>query len=197
MVDETTVSGQVRVLVERLRAGDESARAELFSVATARLRHLAHRMLLGFPKLRALEETDDVLQNAALRVWKALEDIKPGNAREFFGLATLNIRRELIDLVRRHFGRRGEREPPQPEPADLPGSHTLEPSRPAVWTEFHEAVGRLPDDEREIVDLLWYQDLTQSDAADLLGIDKSTVKRRWRAARLKLASVLGDSLPDS
>ena len=39
------------------------------------------------------------------------------------------------------------------------------------------------------MDLLWYQELTQDQAADVLGISKSTLKRRWMATRLKLADL--------
>jgi RNA polymerase sigma factor (sigma-70 family) len=61
-----------------------------------------------------------------------------------------------------------------------------------MWGDFHDKVEALPDEEREVVELLWYQDLPQHEAAEVLGVDPSTVKRRWRAARQKLAAVLRD-----
>ena len=189
-MEETTVSGRVRGLVARWSAGDAAARDELLNVVRGRLYELTHRMIRGFPKLRAMEETDDVVQNAAVRLWKSLEDVKPTNAREFFGLATTQIRRELLDLTRHHFGRQGERGLPEEASGGGGATDTYEPGNLAAWTEFHEAVGALPEEEREVVSLLWYQDLPQQEAAELLGVDKSTIKRRWRAARLKLASVL-------
>ena len=57
-----------------------------------------------------------------------------------------------------------------------------DPLKLAVWGEFHEAVQKLPDGEREVFELLWYQGLTQEEAAELLACDRSTVKRRWRSA---------------
>jgi RNA polymerase sigma factor (sigma-70 family) len=47
-------------------------------------------------------------------------------------------------------------------------------------------VEQLPEDEREIISLLFYEALTQEDAAQLLGVNIRTVKRRWQSARLKL-----------
>jgi DNA-directed RNA polymerase specialized sigma24 family protein len=41
-----------------------------------------------------------------------------------------------------------------------------------------------------VVDLLFFNDLTQLEAAGLLGIDESTVKRRWARARVRLAKWL-------
>jgi RNA polymerase sigma-70 factor (ECF subfamily) len=66
----------------------------------------------------------------------------------------------------------------------------------AQWTEFHRVIERLPDKERQVVDLLFYHGLSQAEAADVLAIDTSTVKRRWRAARLTLHELLKDSLPE-
>jgi RNA polymerase sigma-70 factor (ECF subfamily) len=59
------------------------------------------------------------------------------------------------------------------------------------WTEFHEAVARLPDDLRAVFDLLWYQGLAQAEAAALLGVAVPTVKLRWMKARLQVQQALG------
>ena len=43
-------------------------------------------------------ETGDVLQNALVRLLRAIEEVKPQTPRDFLTLATLQIRRELLDL---------------------------------------------------------------------------------------------------
>jgi predicted DNA-binding protein (UPF0251 family) len=48
-----------------------------------------------------------------------------------------------------------------------------------------------------VVHLLFYQELTQVEAAELLAVDPSTVKRRWRSARLKLCDALEGLLPEA
>ena len=78
------------------------------------------------------------------------------------------------------------------DPADL----SPEPSRLAAWTEFHEQIGALPDEEREVFDLLWYQGLSQAEAAELLGVSERTVKRRWQTARYRLHEALGGEVPE-
>ena len=70
-----------------------------------------------------------------------------------------------------------------------PGDVTHDPQDLAIWREFHERVQALPDQEREVVDLLWYQELSQEEAAQILGVEKSTARRRWRA-RIKLKDAL-------
>jgi RNA polymerase sigma-70 factor (ECF subfamily) len=72
-------------------------------------------------------------------------------------------------------------------------SSTLEAEKLRRWTEFHEAVSRLPDDLRAVFDLLWYQEMPQAEAAELLGIAVPTVKFRWMKARLRVQQALGGS----
>ena len=65
--------------------------------ACARLRQLTCAMLKDYPRLKRWEETDDVFQNASLRLYRALGKVRPASVREFFRLAAVQIRRELID----------------------------------------------------------------------------------------------------
>lgn len=70
-----------------------------------------------------------------------------------------------------------------------------DPRRLWQWSEFHEQVGNLPDEERLLFDLLWYQGLEQAEAAAAMGVSLRTLKSRWRSARLLLHSRLGGELP--
>jgi RNA polymerase sigma-70 factor (ECF subfamily) len=192
-------------VIARLGTGDPAARDDLLHHSYDRLHRLAHRMLQDFPRLRRWEDTDDVLHRAHLRLIRALEKANPGTVREFFGLASTQIRRELLDLSRHYFGPEGvgtcEALPPAagsaapPWPEGGAGDSTNEPARLASWTEFHEKVGLLPDEEREVIELLWYQGLSKAEAADLLQVAEITVKRRWLAARLRLRELLQGEPP--
>ena len=208
MADTPPLTLYVQACLDRLRGGDEAARGELLGCACERLRKLARKMLKGYPKVRRWEQTDDVLQNATLRLHRTLQQLPVGTARDFFRLAALHIRRELLDLARHYYGPQGrgahhaswgpdgsataEDDSGPLAPADL----SQEPSRLAAWGEFHEQIGALPDEERETFDLLWYQGLSQAEAAELLGVSERTVKRRWQAARLKLHEALGGEMPE-
>ncbi len=194
-------------VLDRLKAGDISARNELINCACERLNRLVRKMLNDYRGVRRWEETGDVFQNAMLRLCRALSTVTPDSPRDFYRLAALQIRRELIDLARHHYGPMGGGAnhasqapaspnqsgitPPAYEAADL----SQEPGRLALWTEFHRQVDLLPDDERETFDLLWYQELTQLEAAAIVGTSDRTIKSRWRSARLKLHAALGGILP--
>src|SRR4051794_23130597 len=101
---ETTLIGQ---LLGRLRAGDGAARDQLLGVACRRLGPPAPQMVRNFPGVARWEGTDDVLQNATLRLCRALKDATPESPRSFLNLAAVQIRRELIDLARHHYGPHG------------------------------------------------------------------------------------------
>jgi RNA polymerase sigma factor (sigma-70 family) len=203
-MDPAGNTAQVQNLLDRLRAGGalDDVRGELIAQASERLVHLARGMLRRFPHLRRWEETDDVLQQALIRLHRALGEVHPESVRMFYGLAATQIRRTLIDLARHHFGpagaaahhhtdggRRpsGDEQGPLVEQAPAAG----EPQSLEDWAAFHDAVEKLPETAREVFHLLWYDGLDQTQAADLLGVSTRTIKNRWRDAKLALRDALG------
>jgi RNA polymerase sigma-70 factor (ECF subfamily) len=208
MAEPINTTVQIQGWLDRLRAGEESARGPLLDCACKRLERLTRKMLSSYARLKRWEQTDDVLQNALLRLYRSLSEVQPTTARDFFRLAALNIRRELLDLAKHYYGPCG----PGARHASVAGeanpqgnTAAFEPTAPSsqdmdrlgFWTEFHAQVERLPEEEREVFDLLWYQELSQAEAATLLNVSERTIKRRWAAARLKLHDVLRGSLPEN
>jgi RNA polymerase sigma factor (sigma-70 family) len=204
--EPTTV---IQAYLDRLQAGDESAREELLRSACHRLERLTRKMLSNWQRVHRWEETGDVVQNALVRLYRSLYDTRPARVVDFFRLAALHIRRELHDLAKHYYGPHGiganhatAAWKPPTDPGDgspmawAPCGVAEEPANLAAWAEFHDQVSRLPDDQREVFDLLWYQDLSQAEAAQLLGVSERTVKRRWAAARLLLHGILGKTLPN-
>jgi RNA polymerase sigma-70 factor (ECF subfamily) len=111
-------------------------------------------------------------------------------------------KRELLDLARSGAVRERLRLPTDGA-ADGGGCDVLAaaaavdtpPDDMELWTRFHEAVERLPAEEREVVSLTFYHDWTQAQIAELFGVDERTVRRRWQAACLKLHRLVGGDLP--
>lgn len=191
MPDTTKLNSQLALL----RNGSPEAREILIEHACERLRRLTRKMLRGFPSVHRWSETDDVLQAALMRLHRALESVHPQTHVEFFGLGAIQIRRELLDLAKHFHGPEGiganhltdtgsivvGKQEPHVEPSTLEG-----------WSRFHEAVEGLPDDQRQVVDLVWYEGLSQPESAAALNVSLATLKRRWAAARLTLCEVLED-----
>jgi RNA polymerase sigma-70 factor (ECF subfamily) len=206
MPDSSNKTVQIQGLLDRLHAGDESARAELIETACERLTRLTRKMLKGFPRLRRWEQTGDVLQNAGMRLYRSLAELRPASVAEFFRLAALHIRRELLDLTKHYHGPRGPatHHASTADESDSSGGAEGQPEAPDAdpaglegWAAFHTQIDRLPEEEREVFDLLWYQELSQAEAATLLGVSERTIKRRWQSARLMLHKALGGALPDA
>src|SRR5262245_10687090 len=105
MVGSTTT--QLGNLITRMQAGDELARKELVALSCERLRRLTRRLLRDFSRLQRWEQEDDVAQNAAMRLLRSLEVVTPQSVAGYFTLAAREIRRELIDLSRHHYGPEG------------------------------------------------------------------------------------------
>ncbi len=194
MADTNTQQSIMQQLLPRLVAGDDGAIDALLRHYGERLTLLTRRMLGDYRRVRRWAETDDVLQNALVRLVSALRSVKPQSSRDFLALATLQIRRELIDLARHYYGPEGiganqdsvgHDDGPRVEKSDV--QH--EPSSLAQWTELHEQIGALPDEEREVVGLLFYQGLSQAEAAELLNVSVRTLQRRWHDALCKLHRV--------
>ena len=199
--DHTT---QIQAQIDRLMAGDESARAELVQCTWDRLLRLTHQISLDYPPVRRWEQTEDIFQNASIRIWKALEKVPLKNARHFLRLAAEKIRFELIDLARHYQGPMGHGRNHQTQspardsqtsdatPIDRATAKD-DPSKAAQSSDIHTQVEKLPEDLKEVFDLLWYHDLQQKEVAALLEVDVRTIKRRWRQARLQLQKLLNDT----
>lgn len=202
----TGTTQQIQRVLERLLVDAPSRDRvvnELVTHAFVRLEILARRMLRGFPKLR--DETGDLLAAAYPRIARALHDdqvlTRMKTPQDFFNLAAVQMRRELIDLSR-CYGRRNEQvgfggssTDASAAPQIVPTDETYAPDRLAQWSEFHEQVEHLPDAEREVFTHVWYHDLPYVEAAEILGCDERTVRRRYQSARRMLFDRLGGHLP--
>ncbi|MEA2502265.1 MAG: hypothetical protein QOD01_2376 [Actinomycetota bacterium] len=194
-------TSEARDLLERHRAGDPSAREGLIELARGRFVALARAMLRRRPHVRRWEETDDLLQAALVRLYRSLAQVQPESVRHFDNLAAAQIRRELIDLARSYHGPEGvgahhHTDGKDPvgrlaQVADMAGR----PESLERWVAFHEAVDRLPEAEREVVDLLWYGNMTHAQAAEALGLATKTIQRRWASARLLIRDALHGESP--
>ena len=133
-------------LIDLARSGDAGARDLLLDHACDRLQRLTRKMLRHFPTLRRWEATDDVLQNSLVRLYRALAEVDVVTVRHFFNLAALQIRRELLDLVKHHLGPEGtarhhhtDHQPPDDQGGALSDLFE-EPENLADWTAVHDAL---------------------------------------------------------
>ena len=193
MSNPTLDTVALRGLLPRLQANDPAARDELLRACERRLEALTRKLLRGFPNVKRWEDTGDVYQNAAPKLLRALEKLPVADTRAFFALAARIIRNQLIDRARHYYGPNGlganhdSRDP----------AHAAAPDPAALdrLTALHEAIERLPADQREVVDLVYYHEWPQDRIAELLGVSTRTVRRLWSKALGRLGELLGDRPP--
>ena len=133
-------------------------------------------------------EPDELLGAVVERLLKAMRRARPQTVRQFFALANQHMRWELNDLARRLDDQAAElREALVPAPAPSSGS-SLSPNTRRML----EAIDNLPEDEREVFDLVRIQGMTQTEAAEVLGVSAKTVQRRLHRGLVLLTNTLAD-----
>jgi RNA polymerase sigma-70 factor (ECF subfamily) len=170
---------------------------ELLERAVGRLRLLCATLLYkSYPRLTRPPvnlETDELLGGVVAALLKALQTIRPQTVRQFFALACQHMRWQLNDLARRLDQRPAAAALPESEVAAPPASTAsgLSPD----GRRMLGAIESLPEDEREVFDLVGIQGLTHTEVATVVGISEKTVQRRLNRARLLLAERLADLRP--
>ncbi len=201
MGQEHTTAAVQRYLLEL--AGDTSTEPvvrALLERAAGRLEVLCTTLLVrSYPRLTRPPlnlQSEEMLSAVVERLLKAMREgeggVRPRNPRQFFALATKHMRWELNDLARRldEQSRAVElREEFVPAPAST-GS-VLSPNTRRML----EAVENLPEEEREVFDLIRIQGMTHAEAAELLEVSAKTVQRRLNRGLVLLSEALRDLKP--
>src|SRR5687768_81525 len=145
---------------------------ELLAGSVNRLHLLCRSMLFRhYPRLTQPPlnlRPDEMLSAVSERMLKAMRQARPHTVREFFALANQHLRWELNDVARRL-----DKQAPAVEvresfvaaPGESSGSQ-LSPSAARIL----EAIANLPDEEREVFDLVRIQEMTQPEAAEVVGV---------------------------
>jgi len=194
MTTQGSRSVLMQQVLERLSRGDEAAAGNLIEIAYERLAIVTRKLLGSFPGVRLEEETMGVVNEAYSRLRRAIEEVRPNTVRDFMALATKKIRECLFDRIRQIKGR-GETPRPGVVPLGTPGEGGIDPPAPAsrksdAADALLIAIEALPDDEREVVELIFFHGYTQAEAGEILDVHEDTVKKRWARARIKLVGYL-------
>ncbi len=174
-----------RERVVRVRQGDQDAYAELIAAHERVLYNLTYRML------NDAGEAEDAAQEAFIRAYYHLDQYDPQRA---FRTWLLSIGAHLcIDLIRKRRFRwltLDETLPPQFDA--ISAEHTLDDR--AIHHERQAAVqtllARLRPDDRALIALRYWSDLSYDEIADLLGVTSAVVKSRLFRARQAMANQL-------
>jgi RNA polymerase sigma-70 factor (ECF subfamily) len=192
-------------LLERLRAGDRQALAELFQ----RHRDRLHRMveLRLDERLRGRVDASDVLQDSFLDLARRVEGYLSDPRLPVFLWLRLIVSDRLAMVHRQHLGTRmrdvaqevslPRDRSPQASSAALASmllGRLTSPSNAAMRAEqilqVQEAVNSLEPLDREVVALRHFEQLSRAEAAAVLGISEPAVTKRYIRAIKKLTAIL-------
>jgi RNA polymerase sigma-70 factor, ECF subfamily len=185
------VGGMDALLAVRLAAGDEHALAEVFDRLAPVVYGSALRVI-GDPAV-----VQDVVQDVFVELWShpGRYDPAAGTLRTYL---IVLARHRAVDLVRSELRRIARQERHY---RLTPGQRHLSPSEEVTAADVagvvRSAVRQLPDAQRRVIELAYFQGLTCREVALAAGIPEGTAKSRLRLALAKLETVLDRQLLES
>jgi RNA polymerase sigma factor (TIGR02999 family) len=180
---------EVTQLIEAISQGDKRSAEQLLPLVYDELRRLAAGRIASERPGQTLQATA-LVHEAYLRLVGDDGGPQWDGRAHFFGAAAEAMRRILVDAARRkaRLKHGGERQRVDLNTAVHPSS-----DRDAQMLAVNDLLDELAGEDAgaaEVVKLRYFAGYTLEEAADLLGISRSTVQRRWNFARAWLFSRL-------
>ena len=197
-------------LEARVRSGDERALAELFTLYRDRLKRAVSFRL--DPRLYGRVDASDVLQESYLDAAQRLPHYLKDPSKSFFIWLRLVVGQRMIDLHRHHLGAQ-KRDAGQEVSLNAAGpteatsvclaaqltGHLTSPSQAAIRAETRarlEAALDLMDPlDREVIALRHFEELSNGEVAEMLGLKKQSASSRYVRALRRLKEILAE-MPD-
>jgi RNA polymerase sigma-70 factor (ECF subfamily) len=201
--------GETTRLIEQTARGDQQALGKLLGQHRQRLRRMVALRLDR--RLHGRVDPSDIIQEACVDAARRLSEYRKNPTIPFFLWLRLLVGQRLQIEHRKHLGaaaRDADREIslyrgalPETSSAAL-AAHLLgrltTPSQAAIRAErkirLQEALNRLDPIDREVLALRHFEELTNGEAAAVLGLDKSAASKRYARALIRIKDALA-SLP--
>jgi RNA polymerase sigma-70 factor (ECF subfamily) len=175
-------------LMQLVREGETRAFEVIFDRHSGAAFGLAYRMC-GRQTM-----AEDVVQEAFVSLWRsgARYDATRGSVRTWVLSA---VRNRAIDAFRRE-GAKGSRDVAEDGVAERMPAPVLtdtEVERRDEARQIRKALGELPPDQRQVIELAYFGGFTHSQIANMLALPSGTVKGRMRLGLTKMRLMLGDA----
>lgn len=198
-------SSEVNQLLDLLDQGDEEALGKLFFLYREKLRRMVDFRLDR--RLQGRVDVSDVLQEVYIDASQRLEHYRSSPPDSFLLWLRQLTDQRLVDVHRRHFGaqkrdvrRESSKNPRGVSPttsanllAHLAGPASS-PSQQAIRGEraaaVEEALAAMEPMDREVLALRHFEELTNKEVAEILGIQKTAASNRYIRALARLQKIL-------
>ncbi len=175
-------NGDVTLLLTELREGNQDAANRLMPLIYTELRRMA-----SFHMQR--ERAGHTLQATALinEVYMRLaggERISWQSRAHFFGIAAHAMREVLLDYARRHFAeKRGGKDTHKVEIDMELRSVSPKIENVIAIDEALERLARIDPRQSHLIELRFFAGLSVEEAAEVMDVSPTTIKREWRSAK--------------
>ena len=176
-------------LLRKVKAGDDAAFATFYDRFASGLFSMIYAIL------RDQKESEDVLQEAFVQMWKRVATYDPQRS-SLFTWAVMISRHKALDRLRARQRQFRLTEAVANETGHNPASPAISGADNALERSdererIRAALSRLGDAQREAIDLAFFGGLTQTQISEKLGAPLGTVKARIRRGLLALREMLG------
>lgn len=165
-------------LLRRLAAGEHGALGQFYDLFAGLVNAVALRIL------RDAADAEDVVQEVFVQVWRQAARYDSGRGSPEAWISTL-ARSRAIDRLRMRIGRNRTQAQQEARPAAV-----TPPPNAADALAVRAALGELPSEQRRVLELAYYEGLTQSEIARRLEQPLGTVKTRMRSGMTRLREAL-------
>jgi len=174
-------------LLARVAKGDRKGFEEFYDRFAKLLFLIAYRIL------RDRESAEDVLQESFLKIWEDASSYDPvrGKPLAWAALITRNkaIDRQRAALRRERLRDQAQNQPAQPNPSHIRNSFEIMATGEAGRL-VREAMQSLPHDQRQAIELGFFECLTHNEIAQRLKEPVGTIKSRIRRGMIRLRDMV-------
>lgn len=171
-------------LLERVQAGDEQALAEMYDRFTPMLYPVALRIL------RRATDAEDAVQDAWMQVWRRSASYDPKRGAVAAWLLTV-VRTRALDRYRSLASRtRAEGRIDPQEQATPPTDPAASAVTGQLGARVREALAQLEPKQRQVLEIAYFEGLSQTEIAERLETPLGTVKSWTRQGLMRLRDLV-------
>lgn len=183
-----------REIMTRIKARDSAALSELYD--------FYNRLLFGLilSILKKREEAEDILQEVFITIWEKAEQFDLDKGTVYTWIVSL-ARNKSIDRLRSKVYKEQKKQSASLDNEDVfypLYSDEQDPLEQTILADraksVHEALDQISDKQRKVLQVAYFNGMSQSEIAEVFGIPLGTVKTRMRDGMIKLRELLGKEL---